>query len=57
MFVIRNKKTGEYWSNDWGWGSSDGCDIFDDKKHFQMPIDGEWVSVEAAQWDELTNNN
>lgn len=56
MFVIKNKKTGEFWSNDWGWGTIEGCEMFSDDSGFDLPTDGEWVDVDYLQWDEITNN-
>jgi hypothetical protein len=45
MFIIRNKVNAElYWSNEWGWGDSDACDLFEDC-NYNLPVDGEWEEV------------
>jgi len=43
MWCIVNEH-GEYWSNEWGWGSKTGCDIFTDYDHeaVNLPIGGRW---------------
>lgn len=46
-FVIRNIKNKLYWSNDWGWGSLEGCETFDTKA-LNLPVDGEWVEQDSA---------
>lgn len=41
-WVVRNRQTGLYWSNQWGWGSLEGCERFGSTQ-FNLPIGGEWV--------------
>ena len=33
-----------YWSNEWGWGSGDSCQLFTGQDHVEcnLPIGGEW---------------
>lgn len=47
MWIIRNKLTGLYWSNDWGWGSLEGCDQFQlgMTQEWNLPLDGEWIKL------------
>lgn len=47
-FVVRNTTNGLYWSNDWGWGSLEGCETFDTKA-LNLPVDGEWVEQDSAK--------
>tara|TARA_Y100000310_G_scaffold204882_1_gene205139 strand:+ start:258 stop:563 length:306 start_codon:yes stop_codon:yes gene_type:complete len=51
MKVIRNIKTGEFWSNEHGWGSFDGCDEYEDSwvKRLNLPIDGKWMQKPSRQ--------
>mgnify|MGYP001084345401 CR=1 FL=1 len=54
MKVIRNKETGLYWSNDWGWGSLRGCAEFADEETegLNLPMQGEWIDkLEEKQAD------
>jgi hypothetical protein len=43
-YVIRNVTNDLYWSNEWGWGSREGCDVFTqyERDVFNLPTDGEW---------------
>lgn len=41
MWCIRNSR-GEYWSNEWGWGSKKGCDVFV-VRNVDLPLGGHWA--------------
>jgi hypothetical protein len=50
MKIIKNKKTGEFWSKRLfrhGWGDLDDCERYTDEEakswSVRLPIDGEWV--------------
>ena len=47
VLAIRNTENGLWWSNDWGWGSFEGCFLQHncDKEYYKLPIGGEWVEV------------
>lgn len=45
--VIRNHRTGLYWSSQNGWGDLKDADRFDDT-NFNLPMDGRWVSETIA---------
>jgi hypothetical protein len=40
MWCIINDRN-EYWSNEWGWGSKKGCDLFP-STDYDLPIGGRW---------------
>ncbi|MHB8619057.1 MAG: hypothetical protein ACYDAG_05685 [Chloroflexota bacterium] len=52
LWVIQNRLTGEFWSNDWGWGSLRGAMATGDTTWNRLPIDGVWVPV-ARGADEI----
>jgi hypothetical protein len=43
-WAIRNRRTGQWWNNTYGWGSERSCNCFTDKEKgvLRLPIDGEW---------------
>ena len=46
MYVVRNLSDPTlFWSNVWGWGSREGCELFDANERFAYatPNGGEWV--------------
>ena len=42
MWCIKNSK-GEFWSNQWGWGSKKGCEIFVLREGVTLPLGGQWA--------------
>jgi hypothetical protein len=46
MWIIKNSK-GLCWSNDWGWGSRKGCEVFseNERKRLNLPVGGFWVMI------------
>jgi len=43
--IVRNTKTGEYWSNEDGWVDRKSADKFtvNEAQRLKPPIDGEWL--------------
>lgn len=43
MWCITNDQ-GDYWSNEWGWGSKKGCTIFTygETQRLNLPFGGKW---------------
>jgi hypothetical protein len=50
-YVIFNRDNQLYWSNETGWGSLKGATTFSaqEKKIFNLPIDGSWRDKVSAQ--------
>jgi hypothetical protein len=50
MYVIRNiNNKNLFWSNDWGWGSYEGCVIFNEheRRTLNLVDEGYWIEL----WD------
>jgi hypothetical protein len=43
-YVVRNTITGLFWSNEWGWGTLEGCQHFA-HTNYNLPMEGEWVAA------------
>lgn len=49
MYLIQNKKTKLYWSNEFGWCNLSAADRFtgEEKTKLNLPMEGEWKTL----WD------
>lgn len=49
-FYVGATDYGCYWSNDWGWGSLEGCERFTDEeaRRVRLPIGGYWRNLKWA---------
>lgn len=48
FFLVKNKKTGKFWSDEKGWVDDEHYDVFlpDEMKDEELPKDGEKVLLE-----------
>jgi len=50
MYAIMNRNdSGLFWSNDWGWGSFQGAEVYESMDDYDLPIEGIWAKIQITE--------